>query len=73
MIRTVLSVQLQEASAPASPIVLAGFDPASEAYDEMTVAARHLVLAQNAWDDHVEAGQAEMQHPALGEAQGGPR
>jgi hypothetical protein len=40
---------------------LAAFDGAvgptgnSLAYSELSDAARHLVLAQNAWDDHAEA------------------
>jgi hypothetical protein len=63
MTRAVLTVQLQEAGAAASPATFAGSKVAGEAYAEMSMAARVLVLAQNAWDDYLEARRAEMVIP----------
>jgi hypothetical protein len=63
MTRAVLAIQLHAAGDAASPATFAGSGEATAAYAEMSAAARHLVLAQNAWDDHLEAMRAEMVIP----------
>ena len=59
LIRAVLTIQLQEAGSSSLPITFAGSEGTSGAYAEMSAAARLLVLAQNAWDDYLEARRAE--------------
>ena len=58
MERAVLSIHLQGVTQ-----TYAGSEEAAKAYAEMSNAARHLVLAQNAWDDYVEAKRAERMGP----------
>ena len=63
MTRAVLMVQLHAAGMAAGPATFGGSEEATQAYAEVSAAARHLVLAQNAWDDYLEARRAERIGP----------
>jgi hypothetical protein len=54
--RAVLTIAVLDAT-PGTPT---GGPAVLAAYDELTEAARHLVLAQNEWDDYVEAKRERL-------------